>query len=295
MKKFLILIMVFTSLKSFACSGGPWYSFLSASKNTDLTVLVKVKEYVKGETLQYESMNVEVMEVLKGEEMRKEIRIYGADGTSCRPSVTGFPLSSVWLIHLSKAMKDKERSYFVYNTSEDYLLYKNDSISGHIMITTPCEKDTTISFDLLKEMLKQPDKYLLPTKKCYYENSYKSKYYEDSGYVWVEKMPEYKYGIDSLNSLIIAKLRLRPADYKRYSKKIRIEFNVEKDGTISNAKKASDFLYDKTGELYADELIKLMNGLSGEWIPGRHFNILCRVHLVYDIDLKEICRKKNGG
>ena len=58
---------------------------------------------ILGEVLSYHknSMDVQVIEVIKGTEDRKTIRIWGDNGALCRPYVTHFPIGTTWLLAIS--------------------------------------------------------------------------------------------------------------------------------------------------------------------------------------------------
>jgi hypothetical protein len=58
---------------------------------------------ILGEVLSYHknSMDVQVIEVIKGTEDRKTIRIWGDNGALCRPYVTYFPIGTTWVLAIS--------------------------------------------------------------------------------------------------------------------------------------------------------------------------------------------------
>jgi hypothetical protein len=72
---------------------------------------------VYGEVLDYygHSMEVKVLEVLKGKEERSTIRIWGDNGALCRPYVTSFPIGTRWLFAVSplrETLADKQPASF---------------------------------------------------------------------------------------------------------------------------------------------------------------------------------------
>ena len=90
----LVVLLVTLSLPSLAigCScawGGP---FSKVALGKELIVLGEVRSHHKN------SMEVEVLEVLKGNEERKRIRIWGDTGALCRPYVSAFPVGTTWLL-----------------------------------------------------------------------------------------------------------------------------------------------------------------------------------------------------
>jgi len=78
-----------------ACScvwGGP---FSKVALHKAVIILGEVLSYHKN------SMDVQVIEVIKGTEDRKTIRIWGDDGALCRPYVSLFPIGTTWLFAIS--------------------------------------------------------------------------------------------------------------------------------------------------------------------------------------------------
>jgi len=51
-------------------------------------------------------MEVKVLEVLKGKESRKNIRIWGDNGAQCRPYVSGFPQGTEWVFAIRRIRQD---------------------------------------------------------------------------------------------------------------------------------------------------------------------------------------------
>jgi len=77
---------------AFACScmwAGP---FAKVALGKELIVLGEVMDHYKN------SMEVQIIEVVKGTEERKTIRIWGDNGALCRPYVAHFPIGTRWLL-----------------------------------------------------------------------------------------------------------------------------------------------------------------------------------------------------
>lgn len=95
-----VLAVVFLMTLSFpsgavACSctwGGP---FSKVALHKAVIILGQVLSYHKN------SMDVRVIEVIKGTEDRTTIRIWGDNGALCRPYVTHFPIGTTWLLAIS--------------------------------------------------------------------------------------------------------------------------------------------------------------------------------------------------
>jgi hypothetical protein len=95
----LSVILAIPSL-AMACTchwGGP---FAKVALSQELVVYGEVLDYYK------HSMEVKVLEVLKGKEVRGTIRIWGDTGALCRPYVDSFPIGTRWLFAVSSLPKD---------------------------------------------------------------------------------------------------------------------------------------------------------------------------------------------
>ena len=95
-----------------ACScvwGGP---FSKVALHKAVVILGEVLSYHKN------SMEVQVIEVIKGTEDRKTIRIWGDNGALCRPYVTHFPIGTMWLFAIS-ALPTKTVSEQLKSGSEE--------------------------------------------------------------------------------------------------------------------------------------------------------------------------------
>lgn len=93
---FLVVLLVNLILPTWAraCScvwGGP---FSKVALTKELIVLGVIVDHYKN------SMEVRIIEVLKGTEMHKTIRVRGDDGALCRPYVSRFPPGTRWLLAL---------------------------------------------------------------------------------------------------------------------------------------------------------------------------------------------------
>ena len=89
-----------------ACSclwAGP---FSRVAPGKDLIVLGEVLSYYKN------SMEMRVIEVIKGTEERKRIRVWGDNGALCRPYVNHFPIGTKWLLALQKTIGEHRPSFW---------------------------------------------------------------------------------------------------------------------------------------------------------------------------------------
>jgi len=90
----LVVLLAILGLpkSAFACScmwAGP---FSKVAPGKELIVLGEVMDHYKN------SMEVQIIEVVKGTEERKTIRIWGDTGALCRPYVAHFPIATRWLL-----------------------------------------------------------------------------------------------------------------------------------------------------------------------------------------------------
>ncbi len=127
----LVLLAILGLPKSaFACScmwAGP---FSKVAPGKELIVLGEVMDHYKN------SMDVKVIEVLKGTEDRKSIRIWGDNGALCRPYVSHFPVGTTWLLAVFP-MPEKTpggREYAISVCGEFWLEVRGDRAVGRITV-----------------------------------------------------------------------------------------------------------------------------------------------------------------
>ena len=103
-----------------ACSclwGGP---FSKVALHKEVIILGEVLSYHKN------SMEVRVIEVIKGTEDRTTIRIWGDNGALCRPYVTHFPIGTTWLLAIS-ALPTKTVGEQLRFSSEEGFISSSDN------------------------------------------------------------------------------------------------------------------------------------------------------------------------
>ena len=110
-------------------------SFSVVSQQTELVALVKVISYddfLEAEIMNYDgkmpySMTVEIIDLYKGEEKRKHIKIWGDNGVLCRPYIARFKIGEYYLIATNKLNKllmdenEKPDDYDFFVCQTDYL------------------------------------------------------------------------------------------------------------------------------------------------------------------------------
>jgi len=105
------ITMVLISSPCYACSciwAGP---FLQMSRDSKLVIRGTVKSYgpkLKHGDRLYASMEVEIVEVLKGKYVKKRIKLLGDTGMNCRPDITpeSFGIGSDFLFALGAEEKE---------------------------------------------------------------------------------------------------------------------------------------------------------------------------------------------
>ena len=118
----LLLLAPIQSAQACSCAwAGP---FASVAHSADLVVRGKVLSYKKN------SMKVTVLEVLRGRESRRTIRIWGDNGAQCSPYVSSFPIGTEWVFAVRRTTSEAERGYFKReNTPEEWKKWGDFRIS----------------------------------------------------------------------------------------------------------------------------------------------------------------------
>lgn len=144
----LFLLPAFSS-QSFACDCDYEGGFLTVAPNADLIVVVKVTKYLTFKDIYNEktpmSMEVEITEVIQGEEKRKTIIIWGDNGALCRPYLNIFKEGNSYVMALNGT-----NDYNISNCGR-YWLHVNPTdktVSGDI-----AEKTTTLTLAELRKRL----------------------------------------------------------------------------------------------------------------------------------------------
>ncbi|HEO64324.1 MAG TPA: hypothetical protein ENI73_00485, partial [Spirochaetes bacterium] len=108
----LIILILVCSKPLWPCSCDWIGPFLKMVKGSELVVRAKVLKYfpykVKGNYLDHKAMDIEIMEILKGEEVKKTIRVWGDDGALCRPYVNEFTIGKTYILALYKGNENYE-------------------------------------------------------------------------------------------------------------------------------------------------------------------------------------------
>jgi hypothetical protein len=123
-----LLVMLLAPSVALACTcmwAGP---FTKVALGTDLVVLAEVRSHDRT------SMNVTVLDLHKGTERRRLIRVWGGDGAACRPSVTAFPPGTRWILALRRFGDPHPRDYGISYCGEFWLEVRGTDAVGRISV-----------------------------------------------------------------------------------------------------------------------------------------------------------------
>ena len=113
---------------SFACDCNSLEEFKTVAPTTEFVALVKVKKYLTYKNIYGEqvpiSMEVEVVDIYKGEEKRRKLTIWGGDVNICRPLLTKFEEGKNYVIAFSKVNLNSEGPTHKGEKSSDYIIEK---------------------------------------------------------------------------------------------------------------------------------------------------------------------------
>ncbi len=120
--------------------------FFKVAHRAALIALIKVDNYVefyedrrfrKEQQKKFPlAMEVEIIDIFRGEENRKKVKVWGDNGQLCRPYINKFKMGSTWVIALFNGEKgtahkhEKSDDYYVSICGEYYVQVRNDSVFG---------------------------------------------------------------------------------------------------------------------------------------------------------------------
>ncbi len=163
--KIILTIFLLTIGKTIlACDCDSQGAFLKVAPNTKLVALVKVKKYLTFKDI-YEvktpmSMEVDIIEIYKGEETRKTVIVWGDFGNLCRPYLSRFKEGQNYVIAFnggsdgSKGFAHEKEKTTDYSISicGDYWL--NVDLKKQIAMGSVATKQNEITLEKLKTILK---------------------------------------------------------------------------------------------------------------------------------------------
>lgn len=137
---FACLLNLFCLGPMLACSCDWEGPFMEMSLESDLAARVKVLEHQKMMEIYEDSipnaMIVEILEVFKGEEKRKQVKVWGDNGFLCRPYLSMFPIGSEWIVNLHKGEQiidgAEKEDFSISICGETVLPIKDGQVDGVI-------------------------------------------------------------------------------------------------------------------------------------------------------------------
>lgn len=134
----LAVLMLFAPDRSEACSCSWAGPFLSVAPGAESIVRARVVAYhgkSRGVDL---AMDVDVLEVLKGVVASRRIRIWGDNGSQCRPYVSGFPVDTEWVFAINRLKQvGSFGDFFVNGCGEYWAKVEVGTVVGRLTSATP--------------------------------------------------------------------------------------------------------------------------------------------------------------
>lgn len=130
----LTFLLIFSFAYSYACSCGISGNFQTVSKDTELVALVKIKKYLTFDRSYGKStpmsMEVEIIETLKGNTKSKRVVVWGDNGMLCRPYISNFIKGEYYFMALNSGdekygHKDEKSSDYAISICGEYWMHAN--------------------------------------------------------------------------------------------------------------------------------------------------------------------------
>lgn len=103
-KLFFLIIFLLTTNLIYACSCESKYNFSKVALESSLVVLVKINKYLTFDDIYGEktpmSMEIEIIETLKGKTKNKKVVVWGDNGLLCRPYLSEFKEGEYYFLAL---------------------------------------------------------------------------------------------------------------------------------------------------------------------------------------------------
>ena len=117
MKNRIAIFLILICTRTFACDCEWAGNFLEMANNSEVVALVKVKSYnnffqftgglTSDEHQQLLSATFEIVELLRGDEQRTEIEVFGDPGNLCRPYINYLTAGEYYVVALNKSVTGK--------------------------------------------------------------------------------------------------------------------------------------------------------------------------------------------
>lgn len=127
----MTIYFLFIAELTTACDCDSQKQFLTVSANTKLVALVRVSNYLLldfiGDVRTQISMQVEIINIFKGNESRSTITVWGNNGNLCRAKISSFDIGKYYVIAFDKgsdglAHKDEKNTDYTISNCQYYWL-----------------------------------------------------------------------------------------------------------------------------------------------------------------------------
>ena len=121
------IFLIFSFNLAFACTCGSNKSFLRTISNAKVIALIKVNHFLNYDRIQDQdtplSMEVEIIEIYKGELISQKIEVWGDNGVLCRPYLdTVFEEGKYYIIGLYSALDGRKGYVHKDERTEDFAI-----------------------------------------------------------------------------------------------------------------------------------------------------------------------------
>lgn len=156
------LILTFSPI-AYACdcvSGG---SFLTVVPKTNFVALIKVTKYLNykdiGDKEIPTSMEVEIIDIYRGNEVRKNVTVWGDNGILCRPYLSSFDIGKYYVIAFypgseNSGLTEKNEKAIDYSISICGNFWLDVDINSQIATGAVSDKQNNIKLADIKAKLK---------------------------------------------------------------------------------------------------------------------------------------------
>jgi hypothetical protein len=160
-KLFTLCFSLFTVSLIFACSCDPNGNFSKVAPKTNLVVLVKINKYLTFQEFENDkipmSMEVEIIEILKGRIQNKKIIVWGDNGILCRPYLTTFNEGEYYFLALYSTgnmmrQKEEKKTHYFVSVCGEYWMKAN--MDKKIALSNYMDKKKQISFNKILRQFK---------------------------------------------------------------------------------------------------------------------------------------------
>lgn len=140
---FIIMLtaIIFFPSKMYACGCTTEGPFLQVAAGASLIAVVEIQEYLTYQELMGEdvpmSMTVKIKRILKGEETRETVTVWGNNGLMCRPYLSIFEEGSQWVMAFTENPEEgheagNSNDYGLSHCGEYFMKVENNVVNGLI-------------------------------------------------------------------------------------------------------------------------------------------------------------------